>query len=180
MKILQNLWLLAPLAIVVTAGPVTAVSLDDLVTCYTKDYSTHEIDTVKNIERLSLAVDASGLTVTLTGINRLKQFGYLQFSCYEQSGSNTVDPICGTFELESSISITKRANGDIIILTTNAFLSDIGGDYWYEDPNEGEDHFIFNLEGDDPQGYGPIGAGPRNYSVLSPSNPSNCPVIGND
>lgn len=178
MQTRSNLELLVLLTMAVTTGPANAIALKDLAKCYTREYSMEELDTVRNIDRLSLAVDAAQSSVTLTGKNRLGQFGFLQFSCSERPGNETTDPSCGTFEWESSISITERANGDIIVLTTNAYLSDIGGLYWFEYPHEDGSHHIFNLEGNEPEAYGPIGAGPRNYSVLSPADPSNCPVIG--
>ncbi len=170
---------LTAIAFGVTATPVTAVSLAELATCYSRTYEIQQLatDPRQNVTQLSLSIDAGGNAVTLTGENRTGQTGYLRLSCVESPGSATTDPDCYTFELESQISLTPTANGDLIMITRGTFLSDIGGLYGYG-ANDEADHYRFFLHGA-PADHNPgrIGSGPYDHYVLSPADDAFCPPV---
>jgi len=173
-------FLFAATAIAVTLGnSAWATGLGDLSECYTRHYTAAHLrnQPKQNVTRLELKIDPEGESIMLSGTNREGQFGYEYYSCYENTGSDNIDPSCMTFEAESQLWIKERSDGSIVIKTRNTVLSDIGGtNFEYGDEDEQNGHYVFYLE--EAQHSVLIGAGPFFHFRLYPAKASACPKVG--
>jgi len=160
------------------ANPAWSTGLNDLSSCYTRHYSAKHMRSQpnQNVTTLALEIDAADKSIMLSGTNRDGRFGYEYYSCYENTGSDTIAPSCMTFEAESQLWIKERSDGSIVIETRNTILSDIGGtNFEYGDEAEQGDHYAFYLE--EARHSVLIGTGPFFHFRLYPSKASACPKI---
>lgn len=171
----SNRFLIGIPLLVMLAHAVGAVSFEDLNQCYTRSYTEAHLRSQpkQNVKTLALKIDVKGKFVTISGTNRAGQFGYLRFSCYENTGSITLAPSCATFEAESQLSIEVRRDDSIVIETRNTFLSDIGEDIGYVDDPEG--HYMFYL--DEANHSYTINGGPFFHYRLYPAAAGACPTV---
>ncbi|HHI70810.1 MAG TPA: hypothetical protein ENJ91_07390 [Rhodobacteraceae bacterium] len=163
----------------VSGTPSLATGLDNLSQCYTRHYSAAHMQSQpkQNVTDLALEIDAKDKSVVISGTNRDGQFGYDTYSCYENPGSETLDPACMTFEAESQLWIKERGDGSIMITTRNTVLSDIGGtNFEYGDKDEQNGHYVFHLE--EARHSVLMGTGPFFSYRLYPAKASACPKIG--
>ncbi len=160
------------------ASPALSTGLNNLNQCYTRHYSTKHMRSQpnQNVTTLALEIDAADKSIMLSGTNRAGRFGYDYYSCYENTGSDTTDPACMTFEAESQLWIKERSDGSIVITTRNTILSDVGGtNFEYGDEDEQNGHYAFYLE--DARHSVLIGTGPFFSYRLYPAKADSCPKI---
>jgi len=162
----------------ISGTPTESKGLYDLSQCYTRHYTAKHMHAQpnQNVTTLALEIDAADKSVVLSGTNRDSRFGYDFFSCYENTGSDTSDPACMTFEADSQLWINERSDGSIVIKTRNTFLSDIGGtNFEYGGEEEQNGHYVFYLE--EARHSVTIGSGPFFSYRLYPAKAGACPKI---
>lgn len=171
----RNTILIAIPMVGLLCSPAWPVALENLSQCYTRHYTDAHLRSQpkQNVKTLALKVDAKDKSVTISGTNRAGQFGYLWFSCYENTGSATLAPSCATFEADSQLSIETRSDDSIVLETRNAFLSDIGEDIGYVD--DPKNHYMFYL--DEANHSHTINGGPLFHYRLSPAADDACPNV---